>query len=692
MKKLTTSLLLMLFVNLLINSSCKKNDVLNPNITNNENAVTNTALDELVNASISSSFNYETSKEINLDITILEPDNIPVSNIPVKILNMPAELGGVILFKALTNDAGKILGNFKIPSDVEKIVVDPGYLGVIRNATVKIVNNTIFCTLGGISGYSGNVIPNNILGGRPANNPPAQGRPLSAFTYIGTYDASGKPTYLETPNEVISSTLLTNINATLPESQDVRIHHPDLLNSQSETNVNLIATSDIWITFVSEGAGYRNSFAYYTYPTNNPPASVSQIDSLHIIFPNASLMYSGGSLVAGNKVKIGRFNPGTSIGFALIADGWDGARVSASKPIFYSSDNLNPETNAALKRHSVLLWDNAQSLFLVGFDDQNRVTGGSDNDFNDCLFYVKSNPVDGISRVKVNPIDIPVDTDRDGVNDVYDDFPRDPLRAYINYYPGQNAYGTHAFEDKWPFLGDYDMNDLVVDYRYTVVSNAQNKAIEMTAKYVLQASGASYRNGFGVEFPFASTLVQSVTGTKVTNNAVVSFGANGCESGQTKAVIIPFDDALTIMNKPGGYMNTYVGSPFTTPDTINMNLTFSRPLTTAEFGTAPFNPFIIINKTRGREAHLPGYTPTQKMDTKFFKTGDDNTSSAQGVYFKTKTNLPWGIHFVEKFRYPAEGNIINAAYTKFISWAQSNGTSNTDWYKDATNTIESKLY
>jgi LruC domain-containing protein len=249
-----------------------------------------------------------------------------------------------------------------------------------------------------------------------------------------------------------------------------------------------------------------------------------------------------------------------------------------------------------------------------------------------------------------------------------------------------------AFEDRWPFLGDYDMNDLVVDYRYTVISNAQNKAIEMTAKYVLQASGASYRNGFGVQFPFASALVLSATGTKVTNSSVVSFGANGCETGQTKAVIIPFDDALAVMNKPGGYVNTYVANSFTTPDTINMNITFTRGLSTAEFGSAPFNPFIIINKTRGREAHLPGYTPTQKIDISYYKTGEDNTSTANSNYFKTKTNLPWGIAFVEHFDYPAEGKVMNTAYTKFVPWAQSGGTMNNNWYKDTANTVRSNLF
>jgi LruC domain-containing protein len=675
---------------LLILAACNKTDkvALPPPVTTG-----NADVDALVAMNVPASFNYNTDKEVSLDITILAQDNTPISNIPVRVLNMPEELGGVALFKCLTDASGKIGGTIKLPAYMNSIVVDPRYLGVMRNATVRVINNGITCSLGGTNGYSGNVVPNNILGGRPANNNQLQGRPLAnAYAFMGSYDADGKPGYLESGIDPISASFLANINATLPEKKDIRVHHPDLINSNAEVNVNIVALTDIWVTFVSEGAGYRNTFAYFTYPTNNPPTSASQIDSLHIIFPNASLINSGGTLVPGNKVKIGRFNSGTSIGFAVIADGWDGTKVSIYRSIFYSLDNLNPETDASLKRHSILVWDDAQSLFLVGFDDQNRVTGGSDNDFNDCLFYVKSNPVSGISRASVKPIDIPVDTDRDGVNDVYDDFPNDPLRAYINYYPSQTTFGTLAFEDKWPFLGDYDMNDLVVDYRYALVSNATNKVIEMTAKYVLQATGATFRNGFGVEFPFASSLVQSVTGTKVTNNAVVSFSGNGCEAGQTKAVIIPFDDALTVFNKPGGYVNTLVSNPFVVPDTTNMQLTFTRGLSLSEMGTLPFNPFIIINKTRGREAHLAGYTPTQKVDLGYFKTGNDNTNPAQSIYYKTTTNLPWGVSFLEQFDYPAEGKVMNTAFTTFIPWVISGGTASNNWYKDSSNMVRSNIY
>jgi LruC domain-containing protein len=145
------------------------------------------------------------------------------------------------------------------------------------------------------------------------------------------------------------------------------------------------------------------------------------------------------------------------------------------------------------------------------------------------------------------------------------------------------------------------------------------------------------------------------------------------------------------MNATTGF-NTYTGGTYIVPDTTNMQITFTRGLTQAEFGTVPFNPFIISNKIRGREIHLPGYAPTQKIDSRYYRTGADNTIPAQNKYFKTTTNLPWAVAFTEQFAYPAENKVISTAYTKFVNWAQSGGTTNTNWYKDSVNMVQSKIY
>jgi hypothetical protein len=85
-------------------------------------------------------------------------------------------------------------------------------------------------------------------------------------------------------------------------------------------------------------------------------------------------------------------------------------------------------------------------------------------------------------------IDSPVDTDGDGVSDTKDDYPNDPNKAFDNIYPSNDAFGTLAFEDLWPAKGDYDFNDLVVDYNINQVTNAQNMIVEIECTFQIACS------------------------------------------------------------------------------------------------------------------------------------------------------------------------------------------------------------
>ena len=86
----------------------------------------------------------------------------------------------------------------------------------------------------------------------------------------------------------------------------------------------------------------------------------------------------------------------------------------------------------------------------------------TDNDFNDAVFYAKSNPVDAIQIGNLAHIIPATDADGDGINDELDDFPFDPDKAFNNFSPSANSSGKLVFEDLWPSQGDYDFNDLVL--------------------------------------------------------------------------------------------------------------------------------------------------------------------------------------------------------------------------------------
>jgi LruC domain-containing protein len=267
------------------------------------------------------------------------------------------------------------------------------------------------------------------------------------------------------------------------------------------------------------------------------------------------------------------------------------------------------------------------------------------------------------------PIGI-VDTDADGVPNSHDAYPADATKAFNNYYPSASGVASVSFEDTWPSTGDYDLNDVVMTYRYNIITNATNNVVQVIGNYTLQASGGAFQNGFGIEFPTEREKISNLVGGTL-------------EAGQTKAVV-------TLFNNSRNEMNTWNTIPSgAISDTINYNFSFNvttgPPL--ALFGLNEYNPFIWNNTAgfgRGYEVHLPGKKPTDLVNTTLFGKGNDNTNVNAGRYYLSKSNyLPWALSMPNKFNYPIEKADINTAYLKFATWVQSGGTVFEDWYKDA---------
>ena len=231
------------------------------------------------------------------------------------------------------------------------------------------------------------------------------------------------------------------------------------------------------------------------------------------------------------------------------------------------------------------------------------------------------------------------------------------------FYPTKFETATIAFEDLWPYTGDYDFNDLIVSYNIETTLNAQNNVTQIDFNYKVESIGGSYVNSFGVELEGVSpSLISSVTGTNLTEG-FIDNNVNGTENGQPNAVIIFFDNG----HKNEGLSNT-------------ISVIFSSPITTEALGTAPFNPFLIVNKNRLKEIHLPNkpttYYPTTTTidDTPTVKDSDGN--------FKTPEGFPWAINVTGEYKAPTESTVITEAYNFFADWASSGGLTYSGWYQD----------
>ena len=241
--------------------------------------------------------------------------------------------------------------------------------------------------------------------------------------------------------------------------------------------------------------------------------------------------------------------------------------------------------------------------------------------------------------------------------------------AYVSYHPSQSAYGTIAFEDNWPWKGDYDFNDLVLSYHIVQYRNPSYDMVAMEVFVRVEAVGAEFRNGFGFGLPISRQRV-------ITAYGGVSARADelGMEPGHDEAVFILFDNPSAVVGREATMMNTLPGKSLVDVPELRFVVQFRTPLKDSEMGTPPINPFLFVNGDRGREIHLIGKPATDLASSAYPGSGDDS-----GAY-STQTGLPWAILLPTSWAWPAERVPVHEGHLEFVPWAESGGTTYTDWY------------
>ncbi len=642
-------------------------------------------------------FDFKTTKQIKVSVSTLNTENKPIGGVSVEIYTqnpltpqglLKANSSDFLAFKGISSNAGTLDCEIAPQTFVDSLSVLVNHVGLPSLKQVKISSNNVNIVVGGSSPSSSKSRAASKTGA-PLPDPVK----VSNYYVLGSWNPFGKPLYATQPDDKISNDFLADVNASLPERMKLTESHPEYLSSTDNGNIELIEDAEVWITFVHEGAGYRNALGYYTHKNDNAPASKTDIKDQTIIFPNVSYVGSGGLLTSGNKVQLLYLDPatnkytkvfpaGTTVAWFFIADSFKDSTNSIGPGLgtYYSDARFNPEKDASKRKHNVVLKDTKRQLLLLGFEDINR-ENFSDEDFNDGIFYSTVTPFKAVKTDKIKPIDTPTDTDGDGVTDSRDEYPNDRTKAFNNYYPSKNATGTLAFEDLWPSKGDYDFNDLVVDYNFNQITNGDNKVVEVNAALTLRAIGATLKNAFSLQFNTTPGNVKAVTGQSL-NNGVFVLNSNGTEQKQSKAVIPIFDDPYKVLNANAAITNTYIGGAYSAPKTMNVKIEFISPIALSGFGTAPYNPFIVASGIRGKEIHLPANAPTDLADKSKFGTGDDDSNLGAQKYYMSDNNLPWAINIPVQFAYPAEKQDITKAFLLFNKWAESKGSTNADWYMD----------
>ncbi len=272
------------------------------------------------------------------------------------------------------------------------------------------------------------------------------------------------------------------------------------------------------------------------------------------------------------------------------------------------------------------------------------------------------------------------------------------------YYPGEGQFYTFAAEDTWPDTFDYDLNDVVMIYRNTLVIDASTTdVIRLDINGQLTAYGAGYHNGFAVHVPGLDKSAIDSSRTLLTKNAVPQV-ASPLESGASEAVVIVSSDlrSESIM----GECVYHRVDPSCTSEAPKFSFHAYLPLLNetpqASMPTGAFDPFIfaagqhrgsIIGDSPGRplEIHSADFAPTSVGDaisSSYYGTEDDDSSNdAPGKYYKTASNMPWAIIIPAEWNHPSEYIDISEAYPNFPAWVTSGGETYENWYlSDQANT------
>lgn len=418
--------------------------------------------------------------------------------------------------------------------------------------------------------------------------------------------------------------------------------YPSLV-SNSKNDQQIIAPTKISLFWIKSGSGWESTICYYTYPTGTS-VDLSKVKKT-IVFPRC---YSKSLLIAGDEVQLKYWNEetqayqeefpkGVSIGWILLGQAYSNGNINIiQRSVRYSDPLLNDDGK---QRMVALVDDSDKHIIALGFEDN------IDYDYSDVLFALN---IEKTNAVRLDNLHSLPSVKNDSEQAMY-------------------SKGTVAYEDQWPAKGDYDMNDLVVNYHSQRIKNTNSygadkgKIVKTLDTFIPVNDGATYQNGFGIQFDDLNKAdIESISLTCDGVEQPVAW-----EDGQSKPVLILSDNMGANINK-----------------VFVLTIVYKKAQDESKLA-CPYNPFLIANSKNGRgaEVHLTGYLPTDKA--MYRGTGEDldRDMNNNPMYYVSRDNMPFAIHITgQYFDYPSERQSILVKYPEFRKWVESKGETNEDWF------------
>lgn len=590
------------------------------------------------------------------------------------------------IYAGATDKNGKFSGEMTISASLSKVWLYSDYLGTVPVELTIEGNRVSFNQDAYIKGLKAQA-SSKTRGITTTNNHNV----LEGWYLLpgADWDDNGRPNNLEEGLNIPPADILYNIKYVFRKEnvydedgkkklKNICDNYPQFIKGDMTSDIPIVKPTEVSLVFVNSSAAWYNTVGYYTYPTGTTP-TIENIKKT-IAFPNVSPIYKTlgkGALVCGEEVKLKYWNEdekkyedefpkGVTIGWCLQGMGFKSKLTGNTEKIAdivkgmgtrYSTKSFNKDVD---KQRTVSLRDEKSGkIVAIGFEDN------IDMDYCDALFYIHTSEEGAVSP---NLPPLPEDDKAK---------PNKEDKYKITYS------GTLSFEDLWPKEGDYDMNDIIIQYNSTISKMVlDNKIYEIEDKFTVQHRGGYLITGFGYQFQnLLSTDINNIEiiypeGAKASNY----MQGQQMEPGQTYPTVLLFDD----INNFDDYKEE-AKRQFTVKTQVN-GLDEKQIV-------PPYNPFIFIDsdKGRGKEVHLVNYPPTDKADTSLLGTGIDLSRPDENLYYVSVDMMPFAINMpvseeverelISKLKDPKnEKTRIDVLYPRFASWAKSNGKKDKDWY------------
>ena len=229
------------------------------------------------------------------------------------------------------------------------------------------------------------------------------------------------------------------------------------------------------------------------------------------------------------------------------------------------------------------------------------------------------------------------------------------------FSPNRTIFGTVLFEDMYPHMGDYDMNDFVLGYRKQYGSDDTKETLEITLQ--VRAIGGNLPFIPGVEILGVDVADIDVSWT--TSDARLSLD-NASENDESGTPVFRVNGAQSL-KKNGQFFN--VNLPKEEPDNLPyITITLTRNIDdkkVLDIKDKDLN-FFIYNTNTKVEIHEKNANVTR-----FSSNYDDKKFHNNG--------LVWAFRVEGYMPHAIEGIKIVDIFPKISSWMKSSGKKDADW-------------